>query len=261
MYNSKLRIAIAFFGLTASLCEAQGNATPTTAGGAAEHAGVQILSIGQMAEEDAALLASRQKEIASAAVLNGYDLGSGTWVRDQVLCPNATRHLIMHYQKLSQDGLLSLFTVVVPRSENAPPPGRARVIPVLYHSTPATHVFGSSPAQRELINEVISTNALGPEPDWKTLALCYAALAGSEPNSKSIAAPEGATPLVVDFTDGKFREMRFSLLGPDHLFEVWRIEFDRQTRVQSIDVSFKPARGAPSAPVGTAATPHPVPQS
>ena len=215
--------------------------------GVAQAAGkVQVISAGAMSKEDAEVLAGERGAIASAAELNGYDLGSGSWIQNQVICPDAHRHVIMHYLKISPDGAISLFTAAVPRLRGTSQQLRVRIVPVLYHGAPAFHVFGSSPSQRELINEVISTDSLstpaGTNDEWKNLAFCYAALAGAEPATKSVTAPEEITPTLEVGADKKVREMRFSVLGPDHLLQDWRIVFDRNAHVKEIFLTSKPMR-------------------
>jgi hypothetical protein len=222
----------------------RGEAQPAANGADEAAPKVQVISAGQMSAQDAEVVAAHRKAIASAAELNGYDITSGSWIENQVICPDAPRHVIMHYLKISPDGALSLFTAAVPRSDEGSEQLRVRIVPVLYHGAPAFHVFGSSPSQRELMNEVISTKSLtgpqGPDKNWTTLAFCYAALAGAEPTSKSVTAPEEVIPMLELDLDKKVREMRFSVLGPDHLLQDWKIVFDHQAQVKEIFLSAKP---------------------
>jgi hypothetical protein len=258
-------VAAALCCLAISVAGAQADSSPQAADATPAANEVQVLSAGQMARGDADLLASLQNELISAAELNGYDLVSGTWIRNQVVCPDAPRHMIMHYLKLSQDGAVSLFTAVVRRAPPGPMHSQVRIIPVLYHGAPATHVFGTSPSQRELINQVISMKEIASAsasagPGWKSLALCYAALAGAEPSSPSVTAPEAITPIVSESPDGKAQRMSFSVVGPDHLLQDWKIEFDRQLQVKSIVLTTKPMTAPQPLPV-TTMKPRPVPSS
>jgi len=195
MYTT-IRLIATTFCLTASLACAQmmhaSEADPSTRSALR----VQVLSVGQMLKEDADLLSGHRAEVAEAAEFNGYDLASGSWIQSQVLCPYAPNHVLMHYLKMSPDGSLSLFSALIPRDK-----GPVRIIPVLYSGGQALRVFGSTPAQRDLINQVISTKVLLEVPsgnaDWATLGYCYAALAGGEPSSMSVTTPEETTPRLV----------------------------------------------------------------
>ncbi|HEY3707002.1 MAG TPA: hypothetical protein VGL22_18220 [Terracidiphilus sp.] len=246
-------VTMAICMLAAFLAHAEGNAAREPQDASTPK--VHVISAGQMSAEDAEVLAGKHEAIASAAELNGYDILSGSWIRNQVVCPEAPRHLIMHYLKISPDGSVSLFTAAVPRDAEVDQKLHVRIIPVLYHGAPAFHVFGSSPSQRQLMNEVISTKSLAspptPDNEWKNLAFCYAALAGAEPTSKSVTAPEEITPTLEVGDDKKVREMRFSVLGPDHLLQDWRIVFDRQALVKEIFLSAKPMRPGELVPSST----------
>jgi hypothetical protein len=235
--------------LMAALACAQ--ATPAAATADATHDAIrlQILSTSQMSKSDAALLSARDSDVAEAAQFSGYDLSGGGWIQNQVLCPNAPNHLIVHYLRLAPDGPVSLFTAIIPYRQ-----GRVRIIPVLYHGAPAFHVFGSLPGQRELINEVISTKAVAgtvdADSDWTTLAFCYAALVGAEPMSRSVTTPEETSPRLSISSDGKVQEMSFSVLGPERLRQEWRVLFDKHTQVKLIELS-----------AGALQTPRAIPES
>ena len=266
MYRHILIAAMAVCPLMASFAwQAEPPATTDGSGAAAK---VRVLSAAQMSGEDAEVVAAQREAIASAAEVNGYDLGSGSWIRNQVVCPDAPRHVLMHYLKINQDGSLSLFTAAVPRSSGAASL-RVRIIPVLYHGAPAFHVFGSSPSQRELMNEVVSAQQfarpLKHEQDWTELAYCYAALAGAEPTAKSVTAPEEITPMLAVSQEGDLRDMQFSVVGPEHVAQNWKVVFGRQAKVTAIILSAKPAndvqKAVPGTPAAAGAPPSPAAQA
>lgn len=230
------------------------SATVDQAGRAA--AKLEVLSVSQMAPQDAALLAAHRKDLATAAMFHGYDLSSGTWIASQVACPYAPGYLILHDVQLTPDGSVSLFTALVPRG-----PGQVRIIPVLHHGAQALHVFGATPGQRSLIDKVISAHLVTEVPDqngdWATLAYCYGALAGAEPIASSATAPEETVPRLVLDHDGKVQEMSFSVLGPDRFFQDWKIQFDNHGKVKWIGLSARglnPIETIPQRPLPRART-------
>jgi hypothetical protein len=248
MYRTVFGIATAICCLGTSVVPAQTN-PGGEAGEPGAAIGVQVISSSQMQKQDLALMDARKAEIAETAELYGYDLSAGTWIRNQVLCPAAPKHLLLHYVKISQDGAVSLFTAVIPRGHE-----QVRMIPVLYHGAQATRVFGSSPEQRQLINEVIPANQTElnatPKSNWSTLAYCYAALAGAEPTARSITSPEEITPILsLERPDGQAREMAFRSPGPDHLVLDWRILFDRNLQVKSIDLTARAVQPPQNIPI------------
>jgi hypothetical protein len=262
MYKLILSGAMAICSLTAPFACGQTQPSPTPVSDEVRPAAkVLVLSAAQMSGEDAALLSAQRDAISSAAEVNGYDIRSGSWIQNQVLCPDAPRHVLMHYLKINQDGAVSLFTAAVPRTQGDPRL-RVRIIPVLYHGAPAFHVFGSIPSQRALIDEVIPAKPFASPKegfDWTSLTYCYAALAGAEPASKSVTAPEQTMPVVQQSADGELREMHFTILGPDHLLQDWRIVLDRQARVKAIFLSTKPQSGPQPIPAPPHLKQSPIP--
>jgi hypothetical protein len=230
---------------------------------------LQVLSVGQMAPADAALLGARREDLATAAEFHGYDISAGTWIESQIACPYAPRYVILHDVQLSQDGSISLFTALIPREA-----GHVRIIPVLHHGAQASHIFGSTPGQRSLIDEVISARQLSEPLDkndeWTTLAYCYGALAGAEPVASSTTAPVQTVPHLALDQNGKVREMSFSMLGPDHFYQDWSIQFDGHGKVKAIGLSARsvhppqdvPGHHSPqwhTVPGGALVVPKPIP--
>jgi len=197
---------------------------------------VRVLSVGQMSPADAALLADRRSDVAAAAKYHGYDLSSGTWIVSQIACPFAPNYLILHDVQLHHEGSVSLFTALIPRNA-----GQVRIFPVLHHGAQALRVFGTTPALRRLIDEVISSRQVADVPnqngDWTTLAYCYGALAGAEPAGASGMASEPTAPRILVGDNNKVRELSFSVPGPDHVLQDWIIDFDSQGQVKSIALS------------------------
>lgn len=263
MYRTRTMAAAVLCGLTC-LGAAQTTTPPAAFPSVDPHAQVRVISSSQMERADAEVLAARQAEIGQAAEFYGYEIGSGSWIQTQVLCPYAPNHLLIHYLKLTHDGSISLFTAAVPRKD-----GQVRIIPVLHHGPGAHQVFGASLPQQELINEVVSSKTTEQSPDWTTLAYCYAALAGAEPASVSASIAEPSLPVASVSPDGKAREMNLSTVTPDQLIQDWRVVFDRTGRVTLIDFSVRaaPALGKPrEAPLKTrgpsqaVAKTHPIPE-
>ena len=109
------------------------------------------------------------------------------------------------------------------------------------------------------MKEIASASAAAV-PGWTSLAFCYAALAGAEPTSPNVTAPEAITPIMSESPEGKVQRMSFSVVGPDHLLQDWKIEFDRQLEVKSIVLTTRPTTAPQTLPV-TTMKPRPVPPS
>jgi hypothetical protein len=253
MHKSISWVAAVLCGVTFSVAGAQAGSPSQTGNAPPQAMGVQVLSASQMAKADTDIVASLRNELTWAAELNGYYLNAGTWIQNQVVCPEAPGHILMHYLKLNRDETVSMFTAVMRRDPAGATHTQVRILPVLYHGTPATLAFGSTPAQREFINEVVvSAKSLASAPasssGWASLAFCYAALAGAEPASPGVTARDEIAPILHVSPEGKPLDMRFSVAGPGRLLQDWKIEFDRNAQVKSIAFSTRPS-----------ATPQPVP--
>ena len=144
-----------------------------------------------MTAADRELAASAQVEIARRASLQGFRLeenaGADGWGFEQAVCPVFPEHLILEYSRLNGSGDVSLFAAVVPRRE-----GHVRVILVRRRSYSLFTPASSNALTLNDFNHMVQEGGTGlsPDfhpsdkdpslgtPDWLTLSLCYAALAG-----------------------------------------------------------------------------------
>jgi hypothetical protein len=139
----------------------------------------------QMTAVDARQAINAQVAIAERAVHQGFrvDLnavdGAGgenehAWKYEQAVCPVFPDHLILEYSLDRGHGDVSLFSAIVPRGNE----GHVRVIPVrrrnysLWTPTPTNELTLND------FNHMVKESSDGLDPDWATVGLCYAALAG-----------------------------------------------------------------------------------
>ena len=152
-----------------------------------------------MTAADRELAASAQVEIERRAGLQGFrGVGGagqaemepskdGGWGFEQAVCPVFPEHLILEYSRINGNGDVSLFAAVVPHGE-----GHVRVIPVRRRSYSLFTPASSNALTLNDFNHMVQEGGTGlsPDfhpsdkdpslgtPDWLTLSLCYAALAG-----------------------------------------------------------------------------------
>ena len=136
----------------------------------------------QMTQADRNLAEANQAEIARRAGLqglgSGFGMGSGAsgeggWGYEQAVCPVFPEHLILEYSRNNGHGDVTLFSAVIPRGD-----GHVRVIPVRRRGY---SLFTPAPANAITVNDfnhMVQEGKEGLSPDWLTLGLCYAALAG-----------------------------------------------------------------------------------
>ncbi|MGA7522011.1 MAG: hypothetical protein WBW84_05985 [Acidobacteriaceae bacterium] len=164
---------------------------------------------------DAALLRSKAGAIAGEAAFFGYNLHASGWTWNEATCPEFPDRLLLHYQRTSRNGAVSLFTALVPRGND-----RVYVVPVLYrNATPFQSAWGS---QRSIavFNRVVPSEAaqkaLQPDGSWLLMGLCYADMVGAESHAlqrsggdvslalaplPTLHIDEGASTRQVIFTD------------------------------------------------------------
>jgi hypothetical protein len=133
----------------------------------------------QMTEADRVLAEANQDEIARRAGLQGFRLGESRvssadgWGYEQAVCPAFPDHLLLEYSRRNGVGDVTLFSAVVPRGE-----GHVRVIPVERRSYSLFTPVSKNSLTLHDFNYMVKEERAGLSPNWLTLGLCYAAMAG-----------------------------------------------------------------------------------
>jgi hypothetical protein len=168
-------------GLTVEVIHPKGMSSPfplDARTGQGEGHALDFRSPEQMTAADRELADAGQAEITRRAGLLGFDLGNdgkeqGSWGYEQAVCPVFSQHVILEYSRSNGPGDVTLFSAVIPRGE-----GHVRVIPVRRRSY---SLFTPAPSNTLTLNDfnhMVLEGQEGLSPDWLTLGLCYAALAG-----------------------------------------------------------------------------------
>jgi hypothetical protein len=143
-----------------------------------------------MSAADRELAASAQVEIGRRAGLQGFHLepseslrpAGGGWGYEQAVCPVFPDHLLLEYSRSNGAGDITLFSVAIPRGE-----GHIRVIPVRRRGYSLFTPAGSNALTLNDFNHMVGETQTGLSPDWLTLGLCYAALAGGHVRAALLA--------------------------------------------------------------------------
>jgi hypothetical protein len=156
----------------------------------------------QMTAADRELAEANEAEIARRAGLQGFNLErgggeQGSWGYEQAVCPVFPEHLILGYSRSNGNGDVTLFSAVIPRGE-----GHVRVIPVRRRSYSLWTPASSNALTINDFNHMVLEGHEGLNPDWLTLGLCYAALAGGHVRAALIpqSAAEEAFPMLAPAT-------------------------------------------------------------
>lgn len=224
-------------GRMAAQEDGQANEASGAPGASSDHKFVELAHIpaAEMAPRDQSLVNQKAKEIAREADFFGYDLSAGKWSYDQVLCPDMPDSLILHYRSQARDGAESIFTAVVPRGT-----GRVFVVPVLFRNAIPFHAAAGSERSMTVFNQAvpaeIAHEAAQDKGRWLQLGMCYAAVAGAEPQVPERADTETAlvrapVPTLRISADNRSREIIFSDRNSPEQYMVWDVTMNDQGRV------------------------------
>jgi hypothetical protein len=159
---------------------------------------LEFLAPDQMTAADQSLVVANEAEIARRAALQGFNLERASgWGYEQAVCPVFPDHLILEYSRNDGAKDVSLFSVAIPRGTGSG--GHVRVIPVRRRSYSLWTPASSNELTLNDFNHMVAEGGKGVSPDWLTLSLCYAALAGGHVRAALVPASheEEAYPLFV----------------------------------------------------------------
>ncbi len=148
---------------------------------------VRFTPADQMSRDDQRTASNEESSIAEHASLNGFDLSEGAWHYEQIDCPAFPGHLFLRYTRNNGASDLTVFSASIPRGQN----GRVRIIPIMKRSY---SLFEPAPINALTISAFNHIRAEEEEAaassNWVGNGLCYAALAGANPQLAS-AEPLG----------------------------------------------------------------------
>lgn len=131
----------------------------------------------RMSREDQLIASNAESSIAEHAALNGFDLSDGEWKYEQIHCPAFPGHLFLRYTRNNGASDLTVFSVSIPHGQD----GRIRIIPIQKRSY---SLFAPAPINAMTIsafNHIRAEEGENNSFNWIGNGLCYAALAGANP--------------------------------------------------------------------------------
>lgn len=220
---------------------------------------LQRVTRSEMSSADLGWITKKDRQIANEASLFGYNLSLAGWVYDQTICPLMENDIILHYRRRSQDGTLSRFTAVVPRS-----PARVAVVPILYHNATPFDVAAGSDRGLSVFNLAISRetaeDATRPSGNWLLYGACYADLVGGEghvmerPGTSAALLLAPLPTLRISDVDNSHEIVFTDRDGPNRS-TIWRLILNREGRLTRASTTPLPDHSArsftPQPAVGT----------
>jgi len=135
---------------------------------------LELRTEAQMSVEDRAIVANSQPTLRRLTRFNDFDFNSATWSYRQVVCPELPNHLLLQFTRHAGQEDASIFSVAMVRKGA----GRMHVLPV---ERRGFSLFSPAPVNAVTIsafNQIRAEEGATQPPDWLTLGLCYATLAG-----------------------------------------------------------------------------------
>jgi len=153
---------------------------------------IEFRTAAQMSEQDRALAADAESSIKERAGFADLAFNEGTWSYRQLVCAALPHHLFLRFERNGGAGDVSMFSASIPRNGQ----GRVRIIPILRRSY---SLFAPAPVNAMTIaafNHIRTEDGADARADWLGTGLCYAALAGANPQPKPAdTTPGGADAL------------------------------------------------------------------
>ena len=210
---------------------------------AALDSAVRFVTADTMTQPDKLLAANYESSVAEAAARQGFDLNSGRWSYQQIVCPALPGHLFLRYTRNAGVGDVTLFSASVPCGNE----GRVRIVPILKRSY---SLFSPAPINALTISAFNHIRA-EEEPaqrtqGWLGNGLCYAALAGGNPQIEPSSG-------IMTTANGGGEEIRFVDMSASRKSGMWSMTFARSGKLMKASLS--PARLESFKPVPQGKTP------
>ena len=165
---------------------------------------VRLLSPAQMSEADRNLEAEAESSVAEHTGFADIAFNEGKWTYGELVCPAFPNHMFLRFTRNNGAGDVSVFSASVPRNGE----GRVRIIPIQRRGY---SLFSPAPINAVTVAAFnrIRSEEHAEAVDWVGMALCYAALAGANPQigpsaalSGSMATINSMGPILANQPDG-----------------------------------------------------------
>jgi len=145
---------------------------------------VRIISEADMTREDRDLLANAESSIQERAGVQNFEFNGPGWTLHQLVCPALPKHLFVRFTRDDGTRQMSIFSAAIPRDGN----GRVHIIPVVRKGYSLFSPAPIGPLTVAAFNRIRAEEGAGSSADWLGTGLCYAALAGANPQIGELPA-------------------------------------------------------------------------
>ena len=142
-----------------------------------------------MSRADRDLVADAQSSIAERAGFENLEFDGGGWTYHELVCPALPNHLFLRFTRDDGTRQMSMFSAAIPRDGN----GRVHIIPIVRKGY---SLFSPAPVgalTMAAFNRIRSEERDRATSDWVGTGLCYAALAGANPQAQTVGDDDAET--------------------------------------------------------------------
>jgi hypothetical protein len=159
---------------------------------------IRILSADQMTRHDRDLEADAEASIQEKAGFQSLEFNEGAWTYQQLVCPALPDHLFLRFSRNEGTREMSMFSAAIPRGGE----GKVRIIPIVRKGYSLFSPAPIGPLTIASFNRIRSEENTDWPANWLGTGLCYAALAGANPQAgeRPPQAESGNVPLTIEPT-------------------------------------------------------------
>jgi hypothetical protein len=146
---------------------------------------IEMLPADQMTRHDRDLEADAEASIQERAGFQNLEFNGGSWTYRQLVCPALPNHLFLRFSRSEGTGEMSMFSAAIPRGGE----GKVRIIPIVRKGYSLFSPAPIGPLTIASFNRIRSEENSDWPANWLGTALCYAALAGANPQAGELPPP------------------------------------------------------------------------
>jgi hypothetical protein len=187
---------------------------------------IRVLSEEEMTRADRDLFADAESSIREQAGVENLEFDGGGWTTRELVCPALPNHMFLRFTRDDGTRSMSMFSAAIARNGN----GRVHIIPIVRKGY---SLFSPAPIGALTIaafNRVRAEEGEGAGADWLGTGLCYAALAGANPEAGKGEAgtenPAASMPPTLTITAQGGAVIRFADMSLDARPMEWSMFFD-----------------------------------
>jgi hypothetical protein len=160
---------------------------------------IHVRSAAEMTSHDRDLEADAESSIQERAGFQNLEFNEGTWTYQQLDCQALPNHLFLRFSRNDGPRAMSMFSAAIPRNGE----GRIHIIPIVRKGYSLFSPAPIGPLTIAAFNRIRAEENADVPAGWLGTGLCYAALAGANPQARQLeagSAENGVIPLTISPT-------------------------------------------------------------